>query len=232
MGTAAGAYTKSLLLRIFDAFPNAKITYAWGQTETLGTINWVDRSQVEKGLPTIESVGRPQSHVEIRLVDDNGKDVPVGEIGEAIVRGPQIMRGYYEQPELTAQTIKNGWVHTGDLLKKDEDGYYYFMDRKKDMIKSGGENVYAQEVEEVIMSYDSVEYCAVIGVPDPKFGEAVMAVVKLRPGFTATEEEIIAHCKENLSSYKKPRRIAFVNEFPVSDAGKIQKFKLREEYSK
>jgi acyl-CoA synthetase (AMP-forming)/AMP-acid ligase II len=170
--------------------------------------------------------------VEVRLVNDNGQEVPPGESGEALVRSPAVMKEYFEQPELTAQAIKDGWFHTGDLLKKDEDGYFYFVGRNKDMIKSGGENVFAEEVEKTILSYPTVANCAVIGIPDPAFGEAVIAVVQLRQGLTATEEEIVEHCRKSLSSYKKPRRVAFVDTLPVSPAGKIQKFKLKEEYGK
>jgi acyl-CoA synthetase (AMP-forming)/AMP-acid ligase II len=117
------------------------------------------------------------------------------------------------------------------MFRKDKDGFYYFADRKKDIIKSGGENVFAAEVEGVILSHPSVETCAVVGIPDPKFGEAVMAVIKLRSGFSATEEEIIAHCKAHLSSYKKPRRVVFMETFPMNEAGKVQKAKLREKYA-
>ncbi len=141
------------------------------------------------------------------------------------------VQGYFEQPELTAEVLKDGWVCTGDLLKKDKEGYYYFVDRKKDMVKTGGENVFAQEVEKVILSHPSVEVCAVIGLPDLKLGEAVTAVVKLRPGYNATDEEIVNHCKNYLAGYKKPQKIFFVDNFPISDAGKIQKFKLKEFYA-
>jgi acyl-CoA synthetase (AMP-forming)/AMP-acid ligase II len=233
LGGAAGVMTKQVMLRLYDAFPNAQILYGYGCTEAGGgTINYVTRAMVEQDSEKRLSVGREMAFIELRLVDDDGREVPVGEMGEAIVRGPMVMKEYYNQPELTAQAMKDGWLHTGDILKKDQDGFYYFMDRKKDMIKSGGENVFAQEVEGVIMSHPSVEICAVIGVPDPVWIEAVMAVIKLRPGFTATEEEIIAHCKQYLASYKKPRRVAFVDSFPLASGIKIQKFKLREQYGK
>jgi long-chain acyl-CoA synthetase len=164
-------------------------------------------------------------------VDNQGREVPLGETGEAILQGPAVTEGYFKQPDLTAQTIKEGWLYTGDLFRKDKDGYFYFVDRKKDMIKSGGENVFAPEVEGVLSSHPAVELCAVIGVPDDKFGEAVMAVVKLREGFTVTGEELIETCKKFLASYKKPRRVTFVDSLPISDIGKIQKYKLREQYS-
>jgi acyl-CoA synthetase (AMP-forming)/AMP-acid ligase II len=195
-----------------------------------GALGWFTRSMVESDSEKIKSVGTAFLFSDIKLVDDQGKEVPVGEMGEAWVRSPSNMKEYFDQPELTAQTLKDGWVATGDLLRKDEDGFYYFMDRKKDMIKTGGENVFAQEVEGVILSHEAVQHCVVIGLPDLQWGELVTAVIKLREGFTANQEEIQEHCKAHISSYKKPRRVIFVDEFPVSDTGKVQKFKLREKY--
>lgn len=230
---SAGLLSKQLMLRLFDTFPNGSIYYGYGQSESpVATSFWINRAMVENDVPALKSIGLEHLLVEIRLVDEHGREVVVGEVGEAMIRGPQTLEGYFDQPELTAETIKDGWVSTGDLFRKDKDGFYYFVDRKKDMIKSGGENVFAQEVEEVILALSSVEACAVIGVPDDRFGEAVMAVVKLRQGFAANEEEITEQCKKYLASYKKPRRIAFVDHFPLNASGKIQKFKLREVYSK
>lgn len=233
LAASHGVLTKSLMLRLFDTFPNARLFFAYGLSEasSLGSTDWITRSMVEKDLDRIHSVGREFPFLEMRLVDDAGREVPVGKMGEAIIRGPMIMQGYFDQPDLTAQTIRNGWIYTGDLLRKDRDGFFYYMDRKKDMIKSGGENVFAPEVEAAIASHPSVEMCTVIGLPDPVLAEAVTAIVKLRSGTTAGEEEIIVHCKKTLASYKKPRRIIFVENFPVSETGKIQKFKLRKQYS-
>jgi acyl-CoA synthetase (AMP-forming)/AMP-acid ligase II len=230
--TSAGALSKQIVLRLFDTFPNAILLYGWGLTETGpgGTLHRITRSTVENEPEKVLSIGVQMPFVEVRLVDEQGREVPVGETGEAINRGPLSMEGYFDQPELTAQTIKDGWVHTGDLLRRDQDGYFYFVDRKKDMIKSGGENVFAVEVEGVILAHQAVENCAVIGVPHPKFQEGVMAVLKLREGQAASEEQIIEHCKQHLSSYKKPLRVLFVETLPVSGVGKVQKFKLREQY--
>jgi acyl-CoA synthetase (AMP-forming)/AMP-acid ligase II len=232
--TAAGSFPKPIALRLYDTFPNAQVFYGWGQTETggLGTLHAIPRSMIEEESERARSVGMEMPFMEVRLVDHQGRDVPTGEVGEAIMRSPTIMEEYFEQREVTEQTLQDGWVYSGDLLKKDEEGYFYFVDRKKDMIKSGGENVFAQEVEWAILSHPAVEYCAVFGVPDPKLDEAVMAVVQLRKGLTSTEEEIVQHCKELLSSYKKPRRVAFVDALPMTAAGKIQKHKLREQYSR
>lgn len=234
MLTAVAALPKPLMLKLFDGFPNAELIYGWGQTETGmgGAVGWITRSMVESDSEKINSVGPAFLFSDIKLVDTEEQEVPVGEIGEAWVRSPSNMKAYFGQPEMTAKTIKDGWVATGDILKKDQDGYYYFMDRVKDMIKTGGENVFAQEVEKVIMSHPAVEICSVIGIPDVKWGERVTAVVKLRNGYAVTEEELQEHCKAHISSYKKPRQVIFVDEFPVSDTGKVQKFKLRELYAK
>jgi acyl-CoA synthetase (AMP-forming)/AMP-acid ligase II len=233
LGLAVGVFSKTLMLKLFDTFPNGNISWGWGSTESgCGIFGSISRELVEQDSERLFSLGKEMPFLSVRLVDDEGKDVPVGEIGEAIVQGPMTFREYFDQPEQTAQTIRNGWTHTGDLLRKDEDGYYYFVDRKKDMIKTGGENVFAVEVEGAISKHPSVEQCAVIGVPDPRFGEGIMAVVKLRPGMSATEEEIIEHCRQHLASYKKPRKVAFVESFPMASGIKIQKFKLREMFSK
>jgi len=233
VGGSAGVLPKALMLRLLDTFPNGSLFYGWGSTEmgNGGTQNIITRAMVESDSERIRSVGRQVPFLEARLVDENGNEVPVGEIGEAVVRGPSVMKEYYNQPELTAQVMKDGWFHTGDILRKDADGFYYFADRKKDMIKTGGENVFAPEVETVIMSHPAVELCAVIGIPDPVWSEIVMAVIKLRNGASVTEEEIVEHCKQHLSSYKKPKKIAFVEGFPQNDVGKILKFKLREQYA-
>jgi acyl-CoA synthetase (AMP-forming)/AMP-acid ligase II len=233
VGGAAGALPEPLMLRLFDAFPNGDIFFGYGLSEggAAGVFHYITRDLVQNKAPQIKGIGREAPYLQVRLVDDEGREVPVGEVGEATIKSPAIMTGYFEQPELTAQTIKDGWLHTGDLFRMDKNRFFYFVDRKKDMIKSGGENVFAQEVEAIILSHGSVELCAVFGVPDPKFGEAVMAAVKLRQGCEATEEEIIEHCKKSLASYKKPRRVVFVDEFPIGGGSKIQKYKLREQYS-
>lgn len=228
---SAGGTSPEILLKTYEAFPNCEINYGWGQTESgAGTGHVLTREMAVNLSPRIKSVGRAMPFFEIRIVDEQGKDVQIGEAGECIVRGPSVMLGYYSQPELTAKAIKDGWVYTGDIFRQDEEGYYYLLDRKKDMIKTGGENVFAQEVEGVIRSHPAIQDCAVIGIPDTVFGEAVMAVIKLRTGWTLTAEEVKKHCKSQLSSYKKPRYIEFVESFPVDSAGKIQKYRVREMY--
>ncbi len=233
VGSAGGVFSRPLMLRLFDAFPRANLFYAYACTEIgNGTWQYITRSMVEENLPRVDSCGQVTPFAQCRLVDDEGNKVPVGSVGEAIFRSPSIMKEYFEQPELTAATIRDGWVYTGDLLKKDQQGYYYFVDRKKDMIKSGGENVFAQEVEGVILTHPAVELCAVIGTPDPVFQEAVTAVVQLRPGTRVSEEEIVDHCKTYLAGYKKPRRVFFVDSLPMGGGSKVQKFILRRQFSK
>ncbi|NLI91280.1 MAG: AMP-binding protein [Peptococcaceae bacterium] len=231
--SSAGGTSPEIICKMYETFPNCTaVRYGYGLTETggLGTNYVISQELLQNHPERAKTVGKEMPFVELKIVDENSKEVGVGEVGECIARGPSMMNGYYNQPELTAGAIKDGWVYTGDMLKKDEDGYYYLMDRKKDMIKSGGENVFAQEVEGVIRNHPAVQDCAVIGVPDQKFGEAVMAVIKLKTAHDVTSEEIQEYCKTKLSSYKKPRYVEFVDSFPVDQAGKIQKFKLREKY--
>jgi acyl-CoA synthetase (AMP-forming)/AMP-acid ligase II len=175
------------------------------------------------------TVGRPEFMIEVRVVDDDGKDVSQGATGEIVYRGPTVFREYYRDPETTADAFKGGWFHSGDLVRQDEDGYFYVVGRKKDIIISGGENIAAAEVEEVLFAHPKIADAAVVGVPDEKWGEAVKAFVILVPGETMTEDEVVAHCKEHLASYKKPRYVEFTREFPRTAGGKVQKFKLLKE---
>ncbi|SHN62861.1 class I adenylate-forming enzyme family protein [Desulfitobacterium chlororespirans] len=229
--TSAGGTSPAIIQKMAEAFPNCEVYYGWGQTETgAGTVHRITREMALHHPEKTQSIGRPMPFFQLRIVDEAGKDVPLGEVGEGIAKGPAIFSGYYKQPELTDGTVTDGWTRTGDMMRQDEEGLYYMVDRKKDMIKTGGENVFAQEVEAVIRKHPAVLDCSVIGVPDQTFGEAVMAVVKLRSGYTATAADIQEHCKRDLSSYKKPRYVEFLDEFPVDSAGKIQKFRLRKKY--
>jgi acyl-CoA synthetase (AMP-forming)/AMP-acid ligase II len=205
-----------------------------GQTETLGmTVLRREEHKLDgspKTLRRLESVGRPLREGELRIVDDRGKDVPVGEPGEIVARTERMMQGYWRMPEETAVALRGGWLHTGDVGKMDEDGYIYLVDRKKDMIISGGENIYSREVEEVLYMHPAIFEAAVVGVPDDKWGESVKAVVVLREGMHASEEEIIEFCREHLASYKKPRSVEFCAELPKTASGKIRKDVIREPY--
>ena len=166
----------------------------------------------------------------MRIVDGNGAEVPLGEAGEVAVRGPNVTAGYLNRPEETAAAFRGGWFHTGDIGRMDEDGFMYLLDRKKDMVITGGENVYSSEVEAVLYQHPGVNEAAVVGVPDEKYGEALFAVIVPAPGAALDAEEMIAHCRERIGGYKIPRRMAFVDAMPKSAMGKILKTELRRIY--
>src|SRR5581483_4811272 len=180
----------------------------------------------------LASVGKPAVNVEMRIARSDGSLVPAGddEVGEIVLRGANVMQGYWKQPEQTAEALRDGWLHTGDLGRMDEDGFFYIIDRAKDMIITGGINVYSSEVEEVLYQHPDVAEAAVIGVPDEKWGESVKAIVALRPGGRAEAEPLIAYCREHLAGFKVPRSIDFLPSLPKSDRGKILKHDLRERY--
>ncbi|MFO7602150.1 MAG: long-chain fatty acid--CoA ligase [Candidatus Desulfacyla sp.] len=180
------------------------------------------------GRPTKPgSIGVPIPGFEARIADEKGTDVPPGEVGELIVQGPGVMKGYLNQPEATAETLRGGWLHTGDLARQDEDGYIFIVDRKKEMIIRGGYNVYPREIEEVLYGHPAVLECAVVGMPHPDLGEEVAAVIVLRPGISATVEEIRDYVKERVAPYKYPRVVRFVPELPKTNTGKILKRHIR-----
>ncbi|MGB3903518.1 MAG: long-chain-fatty-acid--CoA ligase [Anaerolineae bacterium] len=210
----------------------AIFTQLFGQTETLNVAVLDKEEHKVEGSPKeikrLESAGRPLGEGETRIVDEEGHEVPLGEAGEIIVRSDRMMTGYWKMPQETAKTIKDGWLHTGDVGKMDEDGYIYLVDRKKDMIISGGENIYSREVEEVLYMHPAVLEAAVVGVPDEKWGESVKALVVLKQGATASEQEIVDFCKEHLASYKKPRSVEFRDNLPKTGSGKIRKHEIRE----
>lgn len=172
------------------------------------------------------SVGPPVPYQDVRIVDKEGRDVPVGEIGEIITRNPDCAGEYYMDEEKTKESFRNGWFYTGDLGKFDEDGYLYIVGRLKDMIITGGYNVYAPDVENVLMSHPKIADCAVIGLPDEKWGEKVVAVAKLKPGESCPEEELINFCKNAMAGYKVPKSVFFVENIPRTASGKVMKFQL------
>jgi acyl-CoA synthetase (AMP-forming)/AMP-acid ligase II len=207
----------------------------YGQTEAPASISNLppDHHFVNGELAPdgrLSSVGRPNPLIRVEMMDDANQILPRGETGEICVRGDLVMKGYYKQPDKTAETIIDGWLHTGDIGNIDAEGYLHITDRKKDMIISGGFNVYPSEVEQVIWSHPAVQDCAVIGVPDEKWGEAVKAVVELNPSQSVTAEEIIALCKEKLGSVMAPKTVDFVASLPRSSVGKVLKKDLREQY--
>ena len=224
---AAGGVVAGTTVKRLAEVLREPLLYAYGLTEAAPLVSVLIR---EDALRYPGSVGKPAVTVEVRIVDDAGRELPIGEVGEIIVRGPNVFSGYLNNPEATAQGLRDGWHYTGDLGRLDSGRALYFVDRKKDMIKSGGQNIYAAEVEEVLTQHPDVVQAAVIGVPDEKWNEAVMAVVVLRPGSIAREEELIEHCRSRMASYKKPQRIALVEAMPTLATGKVDKVTLRRIY--
>jgi len=207
----------------------------FGLSETPHPIVSMGKGEHVTGTPEqldrrLGSAGRPSIGVEVRLVTEDGREAAPGEVGEIAARGDNVMTGYWGKPEATAEVMKNGWFYTGDLAVADEEGYISIVDRKKDMIISGGYNVYPREVEEALYKHSAVRECAVIGVPDPKWGEAVKAVVSLKAGHPATAEDLLEHCRVWLAGYKKPQSVDLLDELPKSPNGKILKRELRKPY--
>lgn len=198
--------------------------YAATETRILSTI-----TPAELATKT-RSVGRPVRDVDIRILDEDGNDVPTGGVGEIYLRTPTLFSGYYNDPEKTAAAFRGEWFSLGDMGRLDDDGYLYIVDRRHDMVISGGENIFPSEVEDVLQRHPAISDVAVIGVPDPKWGEALKAIVCLRPGQQASPEELTAYCAEHLSDYLKPRSYDFVDELPRNPTGKILKRVLREPY--
>ncbi|ROZ75326.1 class I adenylate-forming enzyme family protein [Ramlibacter sp. WS9] len=224
-----------LLDRALAAWPESEFFQAYGLTETAGAvcINLPANHRPEaRALGRLNSVGRAGLGAEIIVADPAGRELQRGEVGEILARGPMVMEGYWRQAETSAKALEGGWLHTGDAGRMDADGYLFIVDRLKDMIISGGENVYCAEVEAALRSHASVAQASVIGIPDPLWGEAVHAVVVLRPGVTCGNErmtdELRAWCRQRLAGYKCPRGITFAEELPMSAAGKVLKNVLRE----
>jgi len=185
----------------------------------------------EESVPKSGSVGKPIFHSQMRLVDpETNLDVPVGQPGELLIAGPHVCAGYWRNPQATASALREGWFHTGDMARMDEDGFFYIVGRYKDMIKSGGENIYAAEVEAIFRQHPAVADAALIGQPDAKWGEVGLMIVLLQPGYTATPEELQAFCQEQLARYKIPKRVVFADTLPYSPYGKVEKAKLKEQY--
>ena len=199
----------------------------FGLTETAPTVSilGLDHVQAKAG-----SVGRAVFHVETRIVDDDDRDVPTGEVGELVVRGPNVFVGYWGLSEATAEAFRGDWFHTGDLGRMDEEGFITLVDRKKDMIISGGENVYPIEVEQVLYRHPAVREVAVVGVPHAKWGETPIAVVALKEGAQTTSDDLIGYARERLAHFKCPTRVEYVPELPRNAPGKVLKTTLRKEY--
>lgn len=212
--------------KLLELFPNAQGVYdVYGCTEASPCITILKAAD---SLRKRECVGPPLPFLEVRIVDDQDKDVPPGEVGELLSRGPNVMKSYYKDPQATAEALRGGWLHTGDLARMDEEGFIYIVDRKKDMIISGGENIYPREIEEVLYRNPKIQDAAVIGIPDPLWGESVKAFIVLKTGEMMKEEEVIEYCRSHLASYKKPKSVAFVDSLPRNPSGKVLKTILRE----
>ena len=225
---AAPAST-TLLRTMIDTFPQAEVMTAFGQTECSPVTCFL---RGEDSVRKIGSVGTPMLNVEVRVVDEAMDDVPRGEVGEIVYRSPMVMKEYWNKPDETADAFDGGWFHSGDLVRQDEDGYLYVVDRKKDMIITGGENIYCAEVEDVLAAHPKVGEVALIGVPDAKYGEAPLAVVAPRdPADPPTAEELAAWCRERLARYKNPREYSIVDALPRNPSGKVLKTALRQEHS-
>jgi acyl-CoA synthetase (AMP-forming)/AMP-acid ligase II len=230
-----------VIKKAIEVLPHVRFINAFGQTETASTITTLGpEDHVISGTPEekekklkrlASSIGRPMADVEMKVVDEEGKELPPGEIGEFVARGPRVMSGYWKDAEKTAKAFtKDGWLRTGDTGYRDEEGYFYLAGRGDDMIIRGGENISPEEVENVLYSYPKIEEVAVIGIPDPDWGQEPRAIVVLKKGQKATAEEIVEYCRQKLSSFKRPRSVVFVNELPRNPMGKVLKRVLREKY--
>jgi acyl-CoA synthetase (AMP-forming)/AMP-acid ligase II len=225
----ASPISPTVLERARKRMESAGFVQAYGMTELAPVATLLSPSDHDD--PALaRAAGRAAAHVEVRIVDAEDTPVPTGQVGEVVVRGDNVMTGYWNKPEETAVALRGGWMHTGDGGYMDGRGYVFIVDRIKDMIITGGENVYSVEVENAIAQHDAVAACAVIGVPDQRWGECVHAVVVLRPGRQVTARELRDFCREHIAGYKIPGSVAFADELPVSGAGKILKRELRRQY--
>ncbi len=221
-----GSPTPVTLIETWSA-KGMSLQQAFGMTETSPLVLAL---REDDALTKIGSAGLPGMHIEVRIVDDEGNDVSIGTTGELWVRGANVTPGYWNRPEATAEAITDGWLHTGDAARQDDDGYFYVVDRWKDMYISGGENVYPAEVEGVIYQLDGIVEVSVIGVPDDRWVEVGKAVVVLAPGAALTEQEIINHCRTNLARFKVPQSVEFIDEIPHNATGKVLKRELRAQF--
>jgi acyl-CoA synthetase (AMP-forming)/AMP-acid ligase II len=228
----AAPMAEAMLREAMQRLPQVRFVQSYGMTETspIATLlGWRDHDIAGGSNPHLRSAGQAALLAEIRIADPvSGAEMALGAAGEVTVRGPMVMQGYWRQPQATGKAIRDGWMHTGDIGYLDADGYLFVVDRLKDMIISGGENIYSQEVENAIHLHKAVKDCAVFGRPDPKWGETVHAVVVPKPGCPLTAEEIIAHCRGLLASYKCPKSVQIrLEPMPLSGANKILKMQLR-----
>ncbi|MGB2884035.1 MAG: fatty acid--CoA ligase family protein, partial [Dehalococcoidia bacterium] len=230
-----------VIKKAIEIFPGVMFINAFGQTETASTITSLgpddhvitgsDEEKAKKLKRLQSSIGRPMEDVQIKIADDQGNEVPTGEVGEILAKGPRVMSGYWKDEEKTAKALTaDGWLHTSDKGYVDEEGYIYLAGRGDDMIIRAGENISPEEVEDILYAHPKIEEAAVIGVADPDWGQEPKAIVVLKKGEAATPDEIMEFCRQRLSSFKRPRYVAFVDELPRTSTGKILKRILREQY--
>lgn len=224
---SGGAPCPPALIRSWHELKGVVMRQGYGLTEV--GVNCFSMTD-EEALSKAGSVGKPIFHSQMRLVDEQGNVVPVGQTGELTISGPIVCAGYWHNPIATTQSLQDGWFHTGDMARQDEEGFFYIVGRLKDMIISGGENIYAAEVEAVFREHVAVEDAALIGVPDEKWGEIGLMIVTTKPGHSVTVDELLEHCRERLARYKVPKRIEFASELTYSPYGKVIKPELRKRY--
>lgn len=228
--TYGGAPIADRVMRdAMDRLPG-DLVQGFGQSEATQTVCYMSGDEHRRALGNpalLRRCGRPIPGIQVRIVDDRDAALPAGETGEVVVRGATVMTGYWNRPEETAETLRNGWLHTGDVGFLDEEGFLTLVDRKKDMIVTGAENVYSPEVENAVASHAAVAECAVIGIPDDEWGESIHAVVQLKPGNDLSDADLEAHCRDQIAGFKVPRSWSFTNEMPKTAFGKIQKTALR-----
>ena len=213
-----------LIERIQRVFPSAWFADAYGMTETVSGDTFLDRDSI---ITKLGSVGRPCLYLELDLWDEDGHPVPTGEQGEIVMRGPKVFKGYWRDEAATAAAFSGGWFHSGDIGVRDEDGYLFIVDRLKDMIVSGGENIASSEIERVLYEHEAVLEAAVVGRPDARWGEVPVAFVALRPDADATPDSLLAHCQAQLARFKVPKEVTFVEALPRNPSGKVLKRELR-----
>ncbi|MNM55419.1 Long-chain-fatty-acid--CoA ligase [compost metagenome] len=223
----AAPISAALLEKAMAKLPGAGFVHLYGMTENGGQVTANPPRNHVPGNALCRSVGRPTLGQWVRIVDEQGNEVPRNSVGELLAKGPSVMQGYWNRPEETAKTLRDGWLYTGDAAYMDDSGHLFVVDRVKDMIITGGENVYSVEVENVLARHPAVALCAVIGIPHDSWGEAIHAVITLKPGAQASEEELRAHCRESIAAYKCPKSVEFRDSLPISGAGKILKRDLR-----
>ncbi|HJM51845.1 MAG TPA: AMP-binding protein [Alphaproteobacteria bacterium] len=224
-----------LIRRTMAAFPGVGLQQCYGLTECSPYVAMLDEEAHRRGLAgheqLLSSAGRPLPGTDLRIQDDDGNEVASGQVGEVVVRGPQVSRGYHKRPQEQVRSFRDDGFHTGDIGWLDEDGFLYLLDRRNDVVISGGENVYTREVKEILGRHPGVHEVSVIGVPDAEYGEALMAVVVPLPSWTPSEDELIEHCRPLIGGFKIPRRLAFVDALPKNAMGKVRKQDLRKTYA-